>query len=217
MKKVLLLALVLFMGISARVKAADTDISKLDNVVYISPLTAEAGTTVELSVKMKNKVQAEGFGFDLYLPEGMTFVLDQDGFPEAFLSTKRTTARKTGTFESAIQPNGALRVFAASTNGSVISGNDGEVALVTVKIDENMAGGTYALILKEIAISDIDAQSHDTDMVETSITITNASSVGSALAADTDDSPYYNIEGQKIKKPRAKSVYIQNGRKFVKK
>ena len=54
MKKVLLLALVLFMGISARVKAADTDISKLDNVVYISPLTAEAGTTVELSVKMKN-------------------------------------------------------------------------------------------------------------------------------------------------------------------
>ena len=140
MKKVLLLALVLFMGISARVKAADTDISKIDNVVYISPLTAEAGTTVELSVKMKNKVQAEGFGFDLYLPEGMSFVLDEDGFPEAFLSTKRTTARKTGTFESAIQPNGALRVFAASTNGSVISGNDGELFYVTIKAPADSVG-----------------------------------------------------------------------------
>lgn len=217
MKKILFLALILFMGVSFRVKAADTDISKMDNVIYISPVSAEAGTEITLSVKMKNKVQAEGFGFDLYLPEGMSFVLDEDGFPEAFLSTKRTTARKTNTFESAIQSDGALRVFAASTNGSVISGNDGEVAVVTVKIDENMASGTYALILKEIAISDVDAQSHDTDKVETSITITNASSIDSGIAADADDSPFFNIEGQQIKKPRSKSVYIQNGRKFVKK
>jgi hypothetical protein len=37
-----------------------------------------------------------------------------------------------------IQQYGSLRVQAASTNGSSINGNDGEVALVTIHVDPDL-------------------------------------------------------------------------------
>ena len=151
----------------------DTDISQLDNVVYIEPVSAKPGEELTLSVKMKNSVQAEGFGFDLYLPTGVTFAIDADGFPEAYLSTARTTERKTNTFESAIRPDGSLRIFAASTNGSVISGNDGEICTVKVNIGKNVEEGEYPLILKNVAISDVKSVSHDVAYVKSTLEVSD--------------------------------------------
>ena len=149
----------------------NTDIAALDNVVYINNVEGFAGQQLMLSVKMKNAVQAEGFGFDLYLPEGVTVARDEDGFPIAELSTARTTARKTNSFDAAFQGDGCLRVLAASTNGSVISGNDGEVCLVTVNISEGMEEGDYPILLKNIAISDVSAVSHRTEQVKSTLTV----------------------------------------------
>ncbi len=151
----------------------DTDISKYENIVYIERTKATAGSDVTLSVKMKNSVQAEGFGFDLYLPEGVSFVTDADGFPETYLSTERTTERKTNTFESAIRPDGCLRVFAASTNGSVISGNDGEVCTVKINVGKNVEEGEYPLILKRVAISDVKSVSHDVAYVKSTLEVSD--------------------------------------------
>ena len=151
----------------------DTDISDLNNVIYINPVSAKPGEELTLSVNMKNAVPMEGFSFDLTLPEGMSFVVDEDGFPEVSRGLKRTSERKTSTFEANIQPNGNLRVLLASTNGSTFSGNDGEVLLVKVKVDENMPNGNYPLILTEIAMSDSDAQSYNLEYVKSSINISS--------------------------------------------
>ena len=196
----------------------DTDISQYANVLYIERSEAFAGNSVTLSVNMKNSVQAEGFGFDLYLPSGITVAKDADGFPEAYLSTKRTTARKTNTFESTTRSDGSLRVFAASTNGSVISGNDGEVCTVKINIDSSVEAGEYPLILKEIAISDIDAQSHDVDMVKTTLVV-KQSSTGIDSVENGQwlmDDNWYTMDGIKLKnKPTKKGIYIRNGKKIV--
>jgi len=149
----------------------DTDISQIDNTLYVGPVTATAGTEMILSVKMKNTVEAEGFQFDLVLPDGVTVAKDADGFAEANLSTERTTARKTNTFDCAFLADGSLRVIAGSTNGSVISGNDGEVATVKLAIDENLALGNYPIVLRNISISDTEAKSHDVDYVKSTLSI----------------------------------------------
>ena len=148
-----------------------TDISTFDNTVYIKNVETYIGGQLTLSVKMKNAVQAEGFGFDLYLPDGVTVATDGDGFPMVELSTERTTEKKTNSFDAAFQTDGSLRVLAASTNGSVISGNDGEVCLVTVNIADDMEEGDYPIVLKNIAISDVDAVSHRTEMVKSMLTV----------------------------------------------
>jgi hypothetical protein len=150
----------------------DTDISQLENTIYIGNVSAEKGKDMTLSVKMKNSVVAEGFQFDLELPEGVTVAKDADGFAEAYLSTERTTTRKTNTFDADFQDNGALRVMAGSTNGSTISGNDGEVAIIKLNVASDVKEGTYPIVLRNISISDSNAQSHDVDLVKSTLTVT---------------------------------------------
>lgn len=171
MRKVILSVLTFCSLTATAVHAEDTDISQLENVVYIEPVSISVGQQYTLSVKMKNAVEAEGFGFDLYLPDGINFVTDDDGLPLAELSTARTTPKKTNSFDAAFQGDGCLRVLAASTNGSVISGNDGEVCLVTIQVAQDVVEGSYPLILKNIAISDTEATSHRTELVESTIIV----------------------------------------------
>ena len=150
---------------------ADTEITPLPNAIYIDRTTAYVGTQLTLSVKMKNWVQTEGFQFDLYLPQGVNFVVDRNGNPMAYLSNQRTSLQNTNTFRAAIRPDGALRVFAASTNGSVIAGNDGEVCTVMLSVSSNMKTGIYPLIIKEIALSDVSATSYRVNYVKTTLEI----------------------------------------------
>ena len=131
-----------------------TDISQLDNAIYIDKLEARAGETVTLSVKMKNSFTAEGFGFDLVLPEGVTVALDEYGDPIAELSTTRTNSSITNHFDVDFKLDGSLNIQAYSTKGRTISGNDGEVALITIKISESMTAGEYPIGIKNIAITD---------------------------------------------------------------
>lgn len=56
-----------------------TDVSSIDNVIYIEPFTATKGQQTTVSIKMKNTVNIRGFQFDLYLPEGMTAVKSSKG------------------------------------------------------------------------------------------------------------------------------------------
>jgi len=154
---------------------ADTDISEIDNTLYINNVEGYTGRQLTLSIRMKNEIEAEGFQFDLYVPEGVTFAKDTNNRILASLSTARTTTEKTNSFSAAIQNDGALRVVAASTNGSAISGNDGEVAKVVVNISNDIAEGDYSLLLRNITISGHqDAGSYDTDLIKSTLTIASA-------------------------------------------
>jgi hypothetical protein len=149
----------------------DTDIASMDNVVYVHPVTAANGERLTLSIRMKNSVAVQGFGFDLYLPQGVTVATDADGLDMVELSTARTTTKKTNYFASNRLDNGALRVLASSTNGSTISGTDGEIVKVTVNVSDNLAEGDYPIILREVTLTDNNSQGYDTDYVRSTLSI----------------------------------------------
>lgn len=185
MKKVFLFA---FISMIAWVmKAENTDISDMDNVVYIEPCTAEAGSEYVLSVKMKNSIVAESFGFDLVLPEGITVALDEYGDPVAVLSMERTNDNITDQFGADFKLDGSLNIQAYSSKGRSISGNDGEVCLITVNIAANMTRGTYPLLLKNIAISDVNSVTYTEDLVESSIVIVGGGDVNGDNVIDALD------------------------------
>lgn len=148
-KKIILSILLCCLGIVAR--AAATDISTCENIVYAKSMKAMAGSTIQLPILMKNSASVPGFQFDLVLPEGINFV-------KAELSLDRTTATNTNTFNYTVQTDGSYRILAASTSNATFDGNDGEVAIVTLSIDENVADGSYPIKLKGIVISDLDAK-----------------------------------------------------------
>ena len=156
-----------------------TDISQLENAIYIDRVEARAGATATLSVKMKNSFIAEGFGFDLVLPEGITVSLDEYGFPMAELSTERTNSRITNHFDVDFKLDGSLNVQAYSTRGLPIEGHDGEVALITIKVSEDLAAGEYPIILKNIAITDENSSTFTIEQV-TSVLEVPAYKIGDA-------------------------------------
>lgn len=138
--------------------------------VYVDALTVNAGDEVTLSVKMKNDSQISGYQYDLVLPEGMSVVTDEDDFPMVFLSTARTTPAKMNFFDQSLISPSHLRVLCYSSKGYSFSGNDGEVTLITVKVDENMASGTYDLRFEDIQLS-YSSDSYDTALMTFPITV----------------------------------------------
>lgn len=153
--------------------------------VYADAMTANAGDEVTLSVKMKNDSPISGYQYDLVLPEGMSVVTDEDDFPMVFLSTARTTPAKMNFFDQSLISPSHLRVLCYSSKGYSFSGNDGEVTLITVKVDENMVSGTYDLRLEDIQLS-YSGDSYDTALKTVPITVIGKSPETSASRYDVN-------------------------------
>lgn len=152
---------------------ADTDLSQYENVMYVEGAKGFVGSTVTLSLKMNNAIEAVGFQCDFYAPEGTEVAVDGDGFEEINLSTERTTSNRTDYFNSAAQNDGAIRILASSTKSLPFSGNEGEIATIKLNIGSDVADGDYPLILKNIIISDADANSYKADYVKTTLTVSH--------------------------------------------
>ena len=176
---------------------ADTDLSQYSNVVYGVNLTASIGGQAELSINMKNSIEATGYQFDLVLPDGITLA-EEDGFPLMDLSLERTTKRKTNTFDCDYQPDGSLRVICNSTGGYAFSGNDGEVAVATLNIASTLEDGDYPIILKNIVVTDATGNQRFTvDRVKSTITL-ESYTLGDANADKSVDIADYSAIVQKI-------------------
>ena len=169
MKKILFVLLALGMGMTAQ--AENTNVSTINNTVYIEPATATTGKTVTLSVKMKNTVKVEGLQFTLVLPEGLSVVAEPD--TAVYLSNARTDGTSVYALEKTIRDDGALTVLIASLERETFSGNYGEVCTVTVQVAKGTVPGTYPIYLRDIALSDNQEipASYNTAEVETSVTV----------------------------------------------
>lgn len=150
----------------------DTDLTEFDNVLYIEGAEATVGSEATLSLKMNNQIPMTGFQCDVFLPEGVEFVID-DEFYMIDLSTARTTSQKTNTFDSSLQPNGSVRILCGSTKSYTFSGTEGEVATIKVSINNDVTDGEYPLVLKNIVMSDASGKTYKVDLVKTTLSISS--------------------------------------------
>lgn len=159
---------------SGKVTAGDdTDVSQIANTIYLERVETAAGSQIQLSVKMKNTVSVQGYQFDLCLPAGVTVATDGEDLPLASLSTARTTTNKTDYFSTSTTATGALRILCGSSKGYTFSGNDGEVAVITLNISQNIAEGEHPIILRDVRVSDYNSQSYPTAYVKSTLNISS--------------------------------------------
>ena len=144
----------------ARRTASNTDISAMDNAIYIEPTSVCVGLEQTLSVKMKNANPVAGFEFSLQLPEGFTV----NSVGAASLSNERTTSEKTSSFSYAVLDDGTVKVLCGTMTQNpetsklyTFDGNDGEVATIKVSVDPSMALGNYSAIVTNAKLADADA------------------------------------------------------------
>ena len=146
-----------------------TDVSQLDNVIYIEPTEARCGSQTTLSVKMKNNVPIQTMQFDLYLPDGITVVPNED---DELMTASKERINRFNYFESSMQFDGALRLLAQATSTNVPVG-DGEICRIVLDIPENMEEGDYPLVIKGALMVEMDNTSHspDPNLVQTKLTV----------------------------------------------
>ena len=129
-----------------------------DNVLSLQDVTIEEGTAeVVLPISLTNESSITGFQCDLSLPTGVTVATDEYG--DCMIEVARTTASR-HTISSSLQSDGLLRILCTSMTNATFSGNSGVVLNITLAVSENMVAGTYNVGLKNIVLSDPDANRH---------------------------------------------------------
>lgn len=159
-------------GARRSVKKANTDVSGIDNVLYVEPFKADAGQQAVLSVKMKNKAEIRGFQFDLTLPEGVQAVKGSNGRIQAKLAADRLPEEDEHTLMVTEQADGTLRFLCGSEYMETFTGNDGEILTLTLDIAADIANGEHSILLSNIKLGENDMNvSYSTDSVESTLTI----------------------------------------------
>ena len=172
MKQLAFSLLALALTATLQLKAENTDISAIGNVVYMEPVSFPAGSQQTLSIKMKNTVGIQTVQFDMVLPEGVTIVKDEDDFELISLSTARTTTKKMDSFSAAFISGTRYRVLINSNNGYTFDGTDGEIVQVVVNIDASVANSSLPFVFEDIVLVDTGSNGFETERVETTITVT---------------------------------------------
>lgn len=211
MKRKLSFALSL-MAIVLSVSAQDSDLSTMSDAVYVKSLSVTAGSEHILSVCMKNSIDVQTIQFDLYLPEGLTIVANQD---DELMTASKERIKRFNYFESSAQSDGALRLLAQATSANIAAG-DGEIAKVIVNIDKNIVLGEYPLVVKNIILVSKDNESKKADAVSTTITIVEYDETTGMQTAGsiTNNDEFYDLQGHRTATP-VQGINIVNGKKTL--
>lgn len=235
MKKLVLLSVCLFSALlsfaqegKSNTITASNGWEDKDNVMFVAPFNATAGTQATISIEMKNKAEIRGFQFNLYLPEGITVVKSSKRRIQGALSPGRLPAEDEHTLTLSEHPadvtgfGSYIKFLCSSQYMETFTGNSGEVATLQVNVASDMAKGTYPIQLREIRMTENDIRNYyDTALIESTVTIEGASSGivsidNGPLTIDNEAGAWYTLDGRKLAgKPAQKGVYIHNGKKVA--
>jgi len=194
---------------------ANTDISTIDNVLYIEPLETTSDTEMQLSLKMKNTAAIRGFQVDVYLPEGVTAVKNNNGRIVAGLNPARLPDGSAHTLTVSERPDGAIRLLCGSQYDETFTGTEGEIATLTINVANDVEAGNYPLTLAYVKLTETDIkQSYLTGEVASSFMVLGEpNGITSARYANEADD-YYDLQGRRVT-PVKKGIYIRNGQKVI--
>ena len=149
MKKRILLSLVSFFMMTA-MWASLVEAYRIE----VTAANGKTNATAELTLTMKNRSAIAEWQTVLVLPEGVTFVsVAPDGgrYPEGY--NANVTATDNG--------NGTVTIHCDGEEGLALTGTDGVVATVTVKIAGTVEPGDYKVIAKDHKLTELDGTIHD--------------------------------------------------------
>ena len=168
-----------------------------------------AGQEFTLNVDLNNADDAIcGVQADIYLPEGLEFVLDEYDEPtvEGGRSSKITT-------ECALQSNGALRILCYSAKNYTYTGTEGAVATIAVKAADTFTAGDIAM--KKIVLSSYNnkkvAQIKPADFT---LPVGSAPDAINGINATNANAAMFNLAGQSVDNS-FRGVVIMNGKKAL--
>lgn len=194
MKKIIIpmLTLCLMVAGIAKAQTQDTDLSTLDNVIYMAPnTTVTIGKESTLSFWMKNTAEIRGFELTLYLPDGVTAVKsERTGKIQGSLSEGRLPEEDEHTlsFSEHDDDGEYIRVLCGSEFEETFTGNDGEIATLQVNVADDVTPGTYPVVLKYMKLTENDIRIfYEHENIVTMLTVAEPGDDRIEFDEDTDN------------------------------
>ena len=133
-----------------------TDISQMDNVLYVDDAEGIADGRMTFYVKMKNSVVAKGFTFNLGIPEGFSVAKNLDGKIDVSLykAGGRIDADSNVEFEGYFVSDGSLYVNAYVNGMDAFKKHDGAMLRIRLLIPKDTPVGSYPITISNWSISD---------------------------------------------------------------
>ena len=158
--------------------AENTDVTQLENAIYIEPLSAKSGNKVSIDIKLKNSSDIAAYSFNLVLPEGVTLEKNAKGKIIYALAEDRHDEHS-GTFNE--KEGNIYSVAVLSVSGGEVSGNDGTIITLQAVMNESMEEGDYPILIQNAMYSLPDGQTINVPETQTVLTIENT------LVGDVND------------------------------
>lgn len=198
--------------LSARRKASKAEAAEADYAIYTSDLEDDADNQATLCLNMKNQQPVTLWQADLVLPEGVSIATDNFDDPMVYITGGRTTEARHAIATNTL-PDGSIRILCSSSSNKTFTGNDGEVATITLNIDKDMLTGEYPVALKNILIVEADETRHTCEPVEYTLNVTHTTGI-SRLLTSPEEERVYNLAGQRLSNMQ-KGINIVNGKKVL--
>lgn len=147
-----------------------TDISTMDNAIYMESLTSNSGTVANADIKLKNSSSIAAYSFDLSLPEGVTLKKNENGKFVSILSGDRHDEHVISINESG---DNCYSVAVLSLSGGELTGSDGTVVTLSIAIAGDMEEGIYPINIQNVRYSYPDGQTIDVGNTKSALTIEN--------------------------------------------
>ena len=125
------------------------DMTDFDNYLSISDTIAFHNETIVIPVRLTNTQDIFAFQTDIYLPEGFTIVTDED---DEYIVTPSNRLTSDHILMTNDYINGAIRVICYTPNSLPISGNQGDLFYILVKVPED-AVGDYTIRLQNTLLT----------------------------------------------------------------
>ena len=153
-----------------------TDITQYDNVLYFEDMEKRAGEhTFELQMNCAEE-NITAFQCDVYLPDGVEWASTLDKRGNTIYTLPTFNEDRTDTEYHTINAikkmsSGAYRVIVYSMSNEYILETSGTILSIPVVISDDIEAGDYNIFLKDMVLTDVDAQQTLIEKVVSKLTI----------------------------------------------
>ena len=123
-----------------------TDITQLNNAIYVEPQIGNVGRAFSMDVKLKNELSIRAYEFKLKLPQGVTLETDNNGAWLYELSGRNSN------YSPKLNYDAATNTYHFAVM-STVSGNDGAVMTLKLQVSDEMVVGEYPIRIYDVKYS----------------------------------------------------------------
>lgn len=166
----------------------------------IAALTMQPGETSVLYIDMTNDRNITSFQCKVTLPDGINVVKEYNDDDEYVEAISLTSDRKKSSHDLSFKKtdDGGYFLLAYSATNATFKGNSGHLVSIKVKADENMAEGTYGVVLSGVVMNTPEEEKFTQEDYSATITIGNGSGIDAIANETIVKSTWVNMKGQPV-------------------